>query len=108
MYGEALVLADLVNGDDVRMVQGRGGARLLSKAQIVLRTLVEALGEQLDRDHAPEGRVARAVEPAHAAGAELSQDLEAPDVRADDHARSGPRRANAGPPARIKGGTNRL
>ena len=107
--GEALVLADLVNGDDVRMVQGRGGARLLSEAQIVLRTLVEALGEQLDRDDAPEGRVARAVEPAHAAGAELAQDLEAADVRADDHGRAtAPRRRNAGPPARNRGSTRGL
>ena len=109
MYGIALVLADLVDGDDVRMVERRGGARLLREAQIVLRTLVETLGEQLDRDDAAEAGVARPVEPAHAAGAELAQDLEAADVRADDHVGvAAPRRAKAGPPARYLGGTNRL
>lgn len=43
----AVLLADVVEGTDVRMVQLRNGLRLALEAGLALRTLGEVLGEEL-------------------------------------------------------------
>ena len=73
--GRAVVDADVVDGQDVRVIELPGGARLLLEAMQPARIRRERLGDQLDRDVAPETRIARAVDLAHAAGAEPADDL---------------------------------
>jgi hypothetical protein len=71
------VPADVVDGDDAGMVEARGGAGLLDEAPGAAGVRHRLGAQQLDRDHPPEDRVARAVEHAHAALSELVEDLEA-------------------------------
>ena len=75
MYGAPACDADVVDGQDVRVIQLPGGARLLLEAMHAARIGRERLGDQLDRDVAPEAWIARAVDLAHAAGAEPADDL---------------------------------
>ena len=83
--GHALGLADVVDGDDVRMVQPPGRARLLVEARFVLGHLVLGQGEVdgLDRHDAVEHRVARLVDDAHGALPELRQKLVAAELLGD-------------------------
>ena len=71
----ARVGADIVDRQDVRVIELPGGARLLLEAMQPARVRRERLGDQLDRDLAPEPWIARAVDLAHAAGAEPADDL---------------------------------
>ena len=98
--GVAVVLADLVDRDDVRVVEGRGGARLVLEALEVLAALREPLGEQLDGDLAPEPGVAGAKDATHAAGAELAEDLESRDVVSGLHEAPGHAPTAGGGPVR--------
>ena len=59
-------LADLVDRDDVRVVQRRGGARLLLEAGEPVRVGRERLRQHLDRDFAAQPRIARLVHLSHA------------------------------------------
>ena len=61
----ALVLADLVDRGDVRMVEGRRGTGLSFEAAKPPGVVRHLLGQHLDRDLAAEARVARAVDLAH-------------------------------------------
>ena len=45
--------SDLVDGNDVRVVERGGGARLLPEAAHPIPIICEALGEQLECDLAP-------------------------------------------------------
>jgi hypothetical protein len=72
------VLADFVDGDDVGMVEGGNGPGLLHEAPGALGIGHERGTQQLDGHRPPEAAVAGSVEHAHAAFAELVQDLEVP------------------------------
>ena len=81
--GDAVLLADVVDGDDVGMVEAAGRARL---AQEALAHLAHDLRGQvrqqrLDRDVALDERIDGAVHRAHGAAAELGDDDVAPELR---------------------------
>ena len=74
--GDAVLLADVVDRDDVRMVQPAGGFRL---AQKTFADFLERLGrqrrvERLDRDFALDQRIDGAIHHAHRAAPQLSSD----------------------------------
>jgi hypothetical protein len=77
--GEDAVVADLVDGDDVRVVEGRGRFRLGDEAPHPLVVAHQVRREDLQRHAALEGLVARDVHLAHPAGAERSDDAVACD-----------------------------
>ena len=79
--GCALVGADIVDSEDVRVVQGAGGAGLLLEPTETVG-ISGLLGEDLDRDLTLEAGVASPVNLAHAARAEQPHDL----VRAESRA----------------------
>jgi hypothetical protein len=85
--GEVAVLAEVVGGDDVRVRELAGGARLEREALLVVAARAGVLVEQdgLQRDDAVQGRVLRLVDDAHGAAAELAQDLVAADLLARRH-----------------------
>ena len=72
---------DLVDGDDVGVVEGRGGAGLLHEAGAAMRVGEAIGGQDLDRDLAAEAGVAGAVDLAHPAGAEGREHLVRPEFR---------------------------
>lgn len=67
------MLADVVDGDDVGMVEGGGGARLLLETGLAIR-IHHARRHHLDGDVAPKARIMRAVHFAHAARAKRRDD----------------------------------
>ena len=77
--GHAVVLADLEDGDDVRVLDGRGGAGLAEESLLVLRVLGDGRQHGLERDLAAELRVLGEEDHAHAAGPELLQDAVRPE-----------------------------
>ena len=68
--GRAVHVLEAIDGTDVRMIQRRQQARLAVEAGAPLGIGREEARKDLDRDIAPELRVARAVHLAHAAHAE--------------------------------------
>ena len=72
---DAVRFFEAVDGGDVRMVQRGEHPGFALKPREPLRVGGEGLGQDLDRDVAIELRVARAIDLAHAAGAERRQDL---------------------------------
>ena len=68
--GRAARLFDAVNRRDVRMAQRREDFRLALKARGALGIARHRLRQHLDRDVALQPRVARAIDLAHASGAE--------------------------------------
>src|SRR4029077_9693265 len=73
--GRAGVLTDVVHRENVWMIERRGGARFLLEAVHALAVRSKRREDNLDRDVARETRIARAIDLAHAAGPEQSQDL---------------------------------
>ena len=73
---------DAVNGGDVRMVQRREHFGFALEAGEAFGIVGEARREDFDRDVALQPRVARAIDLAHAAGAERCQHLEGPEAAA--------------------------
>src|SRR5690606_40584277 len=74
--GQAVDLAGFVDGADARVVEPRGGFDLAAEA-LARAIAAEVLGaDHLERDVAPERRVARAIDDAHAAAADLPQEAE--------------------------------
>src|SRR6185295_18061438 len=67
--------ADVEDGDDVGMVEGRDGPRLQLEAPQAVWIGREAGRKHLDRDVASQARVPRPVHLAHRSGAERGQDL---------------------------------
>ena len=66
---------DFVNGDDVRVIQRRGGVRLLHESAAAI-LVADTIGRQhLDRDLAVEPRIASAIDLAHPSGADEGQDF---------------------------------
>ncbi len=78
-----VLLADVVERADVRMVELRDRAGFAVEPLAELRISGEGFGQDLDGDDAIEARVAGLVDLAHAAGAEGGEDL----VRAEARAR---------------------
>jgi hypothetical protein len=66
----SVVLPDVVEGTDVRMVQLRDRSRLALETDAQLFVAGEFGRKDLDRDAAIEARIARAIDLAHSAGAE--------------------------------------
>ena len=83
-------LAEQVDVRDVRMAQGRGGARLPLEPREVVR-LHRAAMEHLDGDVAVEPQVAGEIDLPHAAAAEQAGDLERSELRVRGEEHSGPR-----------------
>ena len=73
--GLIVVGADVVDGEDVGVVQGRGRAGFLLEAAQAIGIAGPERRQHLDRDIAVEPRVARPVDVAHASGAEGREDL---------------------------------
>ena len=80
--------ADVEDRQDVRMVERRGGARLLLEAAQPADVLADLERQDLDRDLAPEARVASAVDLSHPAFTQQVDDL----VRTEPRSRPEPRR----------------
>ena len=72
--GRRTVAADIVEGDDVWMIEGRGGARLLLEAGNAILIGRDARGQDLNRDLAVQPAIVRAIDLAHSAGAEQRGD----------------------------------
>ncbi len=68
-------LVDVVDGDDVGVVQGRGSLGLLHEAALALGVGDLLRRQDLDGDEAVQVRVAGLVDHAHPALAELLEDL---------------------------------
>src|SRR5215475_11005449 len=67
--------ADVVNREDVRVVERRGGAGFLLEAEQTVRILGELGGQDFDGDLATESRVFGQIDLAHSACAELRYNL---------------------------------
>jgi hypothetical protein len=77
------MIANLVNGADVGMVQGGGGTRLAAETFQGLRVLRDVVGQELERDEAAQVSVLGLVHHAHPAAAEFADDTVVRDRRID-------------------------
>ena len=68
-----IALADIVDGTDVRVVEGRGGPRLAQEALLGGEVPAELRRQQLDRHPSPEPGVLGLVDHAHASGADPAE-----------------------------------
>ena len=64
-------LADVVNRHDVRVIEGGGGARLAQESIDGVRLLAVGVPHHLDRDHAVQPGIERAVHLTHPTAADL-------------------------------------
>src|SRR5262245_1853083 len=71
---QAVVLANLVNLDDVRVLQSSDRAGLLLEALQLFRAGVRSREDHLQRDEPVQALLARLVDDAHAAAAEFGND----------------------------------
>ena len=78
--GGAVVHADVVDRDDIRVIQAARRASFLFEPALAIGIARECRRQDLDRDLALQLRVARAIDLAHAADAEASEDLESADA----------------------------
>ncbi len=72
---DVIFRSDVVNGDNVRMIQGRGGLGFLHKPLSALGVGRLAGKQNLDGDHAPQPGVASLVNRAHSALSQFLQDF---------------------------------
>ena len=72
---EAVVLADVVHGEDVRMVERGRRTRLLLEPQQTVAIAAELNRQDLDRDVTSQPDVAAPIHLAHASGAEDAENL---------------------------------
>src|SRR5438477_9985156 len=63
----ATYFTNLVNGDDVRMIEGGGGFRFLLEAAHAVEVYSELRGQQLERDLPFEARILGEIDFAHSA-----------------------------------------
>ena len=73
--GRAVVHTDVVDGEDVRVIERGGGARFLLETMQPPRIGGGVGREHLDRDVAPEPRVAATIDLAHSSGTEQRKDF---------------------------------
>ena len=78
---DAVRRADVVDGHDVGMVQGGGGARLRLEAQATIGIGRDRGGQHLDRHLARQPQIARAIDLAHPPGPEWSEDFVLAELR---------------------------
>jgi hypothetical protein len=76
-------VANLINGGDVRMVEGAGGLRFTKEARPRLRVLRDGRREKLERDLAVEACILREVHHTHSAEADRFQNAKVGDGRAN-------------------------
>src|SRR5437763_1221922 len=81
------VLADVINGDDVRVTQARGRARLTSEAFEKFWLIGELRVEHLDSNMSVEQRVVRLPNSPHAASGDLADEPVATTEHAPAHSR---------------------
>ena len=72
--GAAVLLADVMNGADVGMIQRGGGSSLAAEPAQRLPVPSEFVGQELERDEAAEPGVLRFVNDTHSAAAKLLDD----------------------------------
>ena len=70
----AVVLVDLVDGDDVRVIEGGGGARFLDEPAVAIGVRRRLGRQHLDRDRPAEPGVVGGVDNPHPAPADLGVD----------------------------------
>ena len=75
----AVVIADLVDGEDVRMIERRSGARFVQEAAHPLRIAGELRPQHLERDRPSQRRIDGLVDLTHPAAAEQVLNLVAAD-----------------------------
>jgi hypothetical protein len=80
--GRGAVSADVVDGEDVWVGQGRGGSGFLLEPMKAIDAGRECGRQDLDRDVTSEPRIACAIHLAHPAGAEQRHDLVRPEAGA--------------------------
>jgi hypothetical protein len=88
--GLPLVLADVVDGADVRMVEGRGRLRLALESLLGDRVAEQLLGKKLERHEAMQPLVLRLVDDAPAAAGQPPDDAVVGDGLADQGPLPGP------------------
>lgn len=71
----ALVRADVVDGEDVRVIEGAGGLRLDGEAAYAIVVSREVGTEDFDRHVAPETRITRTIHLAHASSPDGTDQL---------------------------------
>ena len=71
-----LVHADIMNGEDIRVIQTACRAGFLFESALAIGIARECRGQELDRDVPLQLRIARAIHLSHAADAETSKELE--------------------------------
>ena len=71
----AFVLANVVDGANIGMIQGGGGTGLAPKALQRLGVAGKLLGQELEGDHTAQAHILGLVDHSHAAAAELFQNL---------------------------------
>ena len=72
---DASVRPDIVNGEDVRVVERRRGARFLLQPSQAVGTGGDGGRQHLDRDVTREPRITRTIDLAHGAAAQRRDDL---------------------------------
>ena len=82
--GDAIALADVVDGGHIRMVQRGCGLRFAREALHAVRVRRELSGQDFQRDGPVQSRIAREVDLSHSAGTEQRQDLIVTDGPADE------------------------
>ena len=97
MYGDAVLLEEVVDRDDVRVAQRARDPRLADEALRERRVAGQERRELLQRDVAPEAGLAREVHDGHPAPPDLLDDPVRTDLlRRHGHALTGARRAMCG------------
>ena len=89
---EPILLANVVEGADVRVVQARHGSRLALESLASLRTVGNVAWQHLHGDNPVQPGVSCLVHLAHAAGADGGKDF----VRAESGSRSKRHKVNSG------------
>src|ERR1044071_6421153 len=73
------LVADVIDRDEMRMIQPGGRPRLALESLQRFRVRGDVVRKNLDRDVAPEARVARAIDLGHPPAAEQSSDFVRPE-----------------------------
>jgi len=74
--GDIVLLADVVDGADARMVESGRGVRFAAKAFQSLRVLSHAIGQEFQRDGTVQPSVDGLVDDTHSSSTEFLQDAE--------------------------------
>jgi len=81
--GMPILLSDLMNSADIRMIERRSGLRLALKTRQSLRVFDNVVGQKFQGDETMKGNVLSLVNHAHAAAAEFFDDAVMRDRLAD-------------------------